>query len=169
MLIWLMPVVSDTSPLLNLAIINQLDLLPDQFGEVFIPPAVLAELKIDSDFSGVATLRQAQANGWLKVVELTNTDTARALKRDLDEGESAAIALALQLSLPLILMDEQEGRAAAQAMGLTTIGVLGVLLRAKRMGSLIALRPLLESLRDEAGFYLADSLWQTILQEAGED
>lgn len=45
-----MPVVSNTSPVLNLAIIQQLDLLRQQFGEVLIPPAVLAELKIDSNY-----------------------------------------------------------------------------------------------------------------------
>ena len=43
-----MPVVSNTSPILNLAIIGQLDLLRQQFGEVLIPPMVLQELKVDA-------------------------------------------------------------------------------------------------------------------------
>jgi uncharacterized protein len=43
-----MPAVSNTSPILNLAIIRQLDLLRRQFGEVLIPLAVLVELKVDS-------------------------------------------------------------------------------------------------------------------------
>jgi hypothetical protein len=46
------PVVSDTSPILNLAIINQLDLLQQQFAEVLIPPAVLAELMPETKFPG---------------------------------------------------------------------------------------------------------------------
>jgi hypothetical protein len=51
-----MPVVSNTSPLLNLAIINHLFLLPQQFGQVLIPQAVLAELKIDQDLPGSSVL-----------------------------------------------------------------------------------------------------------------
>ena len=42
-----MPVVSNTSPIMNLAIIGELSLLRDQFGEVMIPGAVLEELRAD--------------------------------------------------------------------------------------------------------------------------
>mgnify|MGYP001767929126 CR=1 FL=1 len=49
---------------------------------------------------------------------------------DLDGGESEAIALAIELSADLILIDERKGTEAARRLGLTTIGVLGVLLEA---------------------------------------
>ncbi len=39
-----MPVVSNTSPISNLAIIDRLELLQEQLGEILIPPAVHAEL-----------------------------------------------------------------------------------------------------------------------------
>jgi len=52
-----MPAVSDTSPLLGLAASDQLELLHEQFGAVFIPPAVLAELKLESGSRGAALLR----------------------------------------------------------------------------------------------------------------
>jgi len=45
-----MPVVSNTSPVLNLAIIDQLVLLREQFGEIWIPPAVLKELRPKAGF-----------------------------------------------------------------------------------------------------------------------
>jgi predicted nucleic acid-binding protein len=48
-----MPVVSNTSPILNLAIIGRLDLLRQQFSEVLIPPMVLQELKVDTELPGV--------------------------------------------------------------------------------------------------------------------
>lgn len=67
-----MPIVSNTSPILNLAIINHLHLLPRQFGEVLIPAEVLAELKLDSGYPGVAAIQQAQADGWLQVMTLSN-------------------------------------------------------------------------------------------------
>jgi len=163
-----MPVVSNTSPILNLAIIDRLDLLRQQFEEVLIPPAVVDELKADTDFPGADRIRQALAATWLHSHELTHVDVARALKRDLDQGEAEAIALALQLGLGVVLMDEHDGRAAAKAMGLTPVGVLGVLLRAKHAGRLESVKLAMRALQDEAGFYIADDLFDAVLREAGE-
>jgi len=47
-----MPVVSNTSPIMNLAIIGELSLLRDQFGEVLIPGAVLEELQVEGNLPG---------------------------------------------------------------------------------------------------------------------
>jgi len=46
-----MAVVSNTSPILNLAIIGRLDLLRRQFHEALIPPAVVSELKMETDLA----------------------------------------------------------------------------------------------------------------------
>ena len=163
-----MPVVSNTSSILNLAIIGQLDLLSQQFGEVLIPPMVLQELKVDAELPGVEPIRLALQNHWLQVVELSNTDMARALRRDLDNGEADAIALALQLRLMTVLIDEHDGRAAAKAMGLVPIGVLGVLLRAKRTGNLDSVVTAMRALQDQAGFFINTDLFATLAREAGE-
>jgi uncharacterized protein len=163
-----MPAVSNTSPILNLAIIGQLDLLRQQFKEVLIPPGVLQELQIDSELPGVESMRVALRDNWLRVVELNDTALARALKRDLDTGEAEAIALALQLGAITLLMDEHEGRAAAKAMGLTPIGILGVLLRAKRTGDLDSVGGAMRALQQQAGFFLTANLFASVLREAGE-
>jgi len=101
-----MPVVSDTSPLLNLAIIERLSLLPKQFGEIYVPPAVLRELRLDEALPGCQAVRDALKAGWLRVSELENLSLVRVLRQDLDAGESAAIALALQLDAQRVLLDE---------------------------------------------------------------
>jgi predicted nucleic acid-binding protein len=163
-----MPVVSNTSPILNLAIIQQLDLLRQQFGEVLVPPAVLAELKVDSNYPGTDLIRQTLQENWLRSVELTHVSVARALRRELDHGEAEAIALAIQLGWPTVLIDEHAGRVVAQAMGLTPTGLLGVLLRAKLSGQIASLERLLTALQNEAGFYITADLMLTILREAGE-
>jgi predicted nucleic acid-binding protein len=163
-----MPVVSNTSPILNLAIIGQLDLLRQQFGEVLIPPMVLQELKVDAELPGVEPIRLALQNHWLRVLELSNTDIARALRRDLDNGEAEAIALALQLKLMTVLIDEHDGRAAARAMGLVPVGVLGILLRAKRTGNLDSVVTAMRALQDQAGFFINPDLFASLAREAGE-
>jgi uncharacterized protein len=163
-----MPGVSNTSPVLNLAIIQQLDLLRRQFGEVLIQSAVLAELKVDLSYPGTDLIRQALQDNWLRLVEITNASVACALRRELDQGESEAIALALQLGLNTVLMDEHAGRAVARIMGLTPIGVLGVLLRTKLSGNIASLEDLLTDLQKKAGFYISADLMLTILREARE-
>ncbi len=163
-----MPIVSNTSPILNLSIIDKLNLLRRQFTEVLIPPAVQMELKAETQLPGAIAVRQAMEAQWLRVVDLKNSHLARALALELDQGEAAAIALALELGTEHILMDEHDGRARAKAMGVKPLGVLGVLLRAKREGHLSSVESVLGDLRREAGFFIADDLLEAVLIEAGE-
>jgi predicted nucleic acid-binding protein len=164
-----MPVVSNTSPLLSLAAIQQLSLLKKYYTEVLIPPAVFSELKTGTDFSGSKLLRQALRRGWIRKLEIHNHHLIQALSLELDHGEAEAIALALELELSQILMDEQDGRARAKAMGLSPVGVLGILLRAKRTGDIVSVKDAMVSLRQEIGFFISDNLFLSILAEAGEE
>ena len=53
-------------------------------------------------------------------------------------------------------------------MGLKPVGILGVLLRAKRIGDVEKIEPILYALTSESGFYIAEALFYTILKAAGE-
>ena len=159
-----MPVVSNTSPLLNLAIIDQLNLLPQQFDQVYIPIAVVEELRLDTSLPGVRRIKQGMESGWLVLRDLSDQNIATALERDLDHGEAQAIALALQLGQPIVLIDEHEGRSIAKTMALRPVGVLGILLRAKVLGHISEIKPNLLALQQEAGFYIADKLFTSIMQ-----
>lgn len=88
-----MPVISNTSPLLNLAIIDHLFLLPQQFGQIYIPAAVLAELKVNETLLGSSALRTAIDDSWLVTQPVKNSALVSLLRRDLHQGESEAIAL----------------------------------------------------------------------------
>lgn len=90
------------------------------------------------------------------------------MRLELDPGEAETITLALQLKADLVLLDEQAGRRAAEHFGLTVMGVVGLLVRAKRLNLVPALRPLLETLQQQAGFYLSQPLVAHALQLAGE-
>ncbi len=163
-----MPVVSNTSPLLNLAIIGQLSLLHQQFGQIQIPTAVLAELRVEEVLPSSEQLREAIAAGWLQVQEVEDRTLVQLLQRDLDRGEAEAIALALQLRADWTLLDEREGRKTAKMLGLSVTGVLGVLLRAWHTGELSSLRDALDDLRSSAGFRIAPALLAEILRQSGE-
>ena len=163
-----MLVVSNTSPLLNLAIVHRLELLHQQFEAVLIPPAVREELRVDSELPGAREMQAALQSGWLNVRVPSNTALVQTLGLELDEGEAAAIVLALEVKPEFILMDESEGRAKAAALGLRPVGILGILLRAKRDGKVDSVKEIMVSLRQEAGFFISDGLFNTLIQEAGE-
>ena len=163
-----MPVVSNTSPVLNLAIVGRLSLLRKQFGEIRIPPAVLQELRVGEDLPGSQSVRGAVEKGWLRVEEVKDRPFVQVLQRDLDKGEAEAIALALQVKAKWTLLDEREGRRVAKSLGLKVTGVLGILLRAWREGELPSLQRAMEELRAKAGFRLGVELFADLVRESGE-
>jgi len=117
-----MPAVSNTSPILNPAVIRQLDLLPQEFGEVFIPGEVLGELKLDKQLPGTPAIQSVLEAGWLQVRTIHNPVLKRALESELDRGgEAATITLALKLGIETILLDERDGRAKAKHLGLRPV------------------------------------------------
>jgi len=161
-----MRAVSNTSPLSNLAIIGRLDLLKQRYEVVRIPPTVAAELSRLSHVAGKARITAALAKGWLIVEEPAVTPPQPEFP--LDPGEREAIALARAVQADVLLIDEKRGRAVARRAGLTVAGVLGELLHAKLSGRLPALRPELQRLRSEAGFFIDAEIEEFILSQAGE-
>jgi len=161
-----MIVVSNTSPLTNLAAIGHFELLRKLFGEIHIANGVWEELNKGGRRHPGS--REVENASWVHRHEVSNQTVTALLRRDLDLGEAETLALALELRADLVLLDEQEGRHAAIRLGLRPFGVLAVLLRAKRQREIGEIRPLLDALRQEAGFFLGDSLYRQVLEEAGE-
>ena len=161
-----MIVVSDTSPLTNLAAIGQFDILHHLYGELHIASGVWDELNAGGRrWPGCDEVANA---GWIQRHHVQNQAVVAALQRDLDKGEAESIALALELGADIILLDEKEGRHAAQRLGLHVVGVVGALLEAKAKGVIDRLQPCLDVLRQTAGFYLNESVYQSALALAGE-
>lgn len=160
---WIMPVVSNTSPILNLAIIGQLELIPRQFGQVQIPSAVLSELKVQEDRPGSKDILAALDVGWIEVQEVSSQLSVQLLQQVLDQGESEAITLAIDLKADRILLDERDGRKKAKSLGLKVTGVLGILLRAKQAGDLSSLPDAIDALVNTAGFRISPELLAKVL------
>ncbi len=161
-----MKVVSNASPLINLARIGQLALLPRLFGRLLLPQAVWQEVVEDGRGQpGAEEIRRAV---WIERATVSNQQLVHSLRQDLDSGEAEAIALAIEIQADWLLMDERLGRETAQYFGLRYIGLVGILSAAKQRGDLKALRPLLDRLRDVAGFRVSSALYQQVLRDAGE-
>lgn len=162
-----MIIVSDTSPINNLAAINQLSLLQQLYGNVVIPEAVYRELT-DPDFP-VAGATEVQTFDWIQTRQVSDRTIVKALRNELDLGEAEAIALALEIKADRVLIDERRGRIVADRLKLQYTGVLGVLIEAKGQGLILAVKPLLDDLRNQAGFWIAEPLYQRVLQFVDED
>lgn len=133
------PVVTNTTPLINLAGVGLLDILPQLYGEVLAPRAVVSEFQakatsVDPDLNHVS---------WLKISEQI---TVIPSLPKLGAGETAAIAL---------------------SQGLTVVGTLAVLVRAKNKGVLPAVKPYMDLMQSQ-GRRFSETLIARILEDAGE-
>jgi predicted nucleic acid-binding protein len=153
-----MIVVSDTSPLTALLTVVEADLLPQLFAEVIVPEAVQNEL----------LRHHARLPEWLRVVSVQNTAQAAKYSQLVDKGEAEAIELALELHADRLLIDERKGRKLALQEGVAVIGLLGVVLLAKRKSLIPSARELIERLDREAGMYLAEDIRDAALKTVGE-
>lgn len=161
-----MTVVSNTSPIINLAFVGLLDLLPQLYKEITVPVAVWNEIVVRGGGQpGAAELRQAR---WVRVAKPSNQELVLALRQELDAGEAEAIVLALESQAEILLMDERLGRETGQHLGIRCIGLIGVLVEAKGKSLITAIKPHLDSLRMEAGFRISEPLYQRVLSDASE-
>jgi predicted nucleic acid-binding protein len=161
-----MSVVSNSSPLIALAVIGSLDLLQALYGEIHIPEEVFTEVVIRG--AGRPGASEVAGARWIVRHALVNRlVVAQLLDSGIDAGESEAIALATELSARLLILDERRGRSVARERNLLVTGTLGVLIAAKYSGLVPAIKPLLDGLL-VAGVYLDAQLIETALQLAGE-
>jgi predicted nucleic acid-binding protein len=161
-----MIIVSNASPLINLARIGKLDLLHDLYSELIIPEAVWHEVVVEG--IGQPGADEMKTALWVKTQVVTNRQLVQSLRQELDAGEAEAIALALEIGAELLLMDEHLGRDVARYFGLRYTGLIGVLIEAKHKGFIRIVKPYLDSLRDIAGFRVGEALYLHVLQDEGE-
>lgn len=161
-----MIVVSDTSALCNLAIIDHLWLLESIYQTVIIPDFVARELAAASN-PIIPAILQA---GWIQPQPLTNSELVNQLQQERgpDAGEANAIALALELQADDLLIDERLGRQEALRLGLSIIGILGILLVAKQKSLIPQVQPVMDALISQAGFRVSSQLYQRVLALAQE-
>lgn len=156
-----MNVVCNTSPLLFLAKIQRLALLAALYQAIRIPVAVLAEVhgKADDAAAQIQALNATPPFG----VQAATASTLARVPATLGAGERAALALALDTAADLVILDDQEGRRLARALGLAVTGTAGVLVEAYTRGLLPSLRTELDHLR-HAGLWITEAFYDRLCQ-----
>lgn len=121
-------IVSNTSPLICLAKSGRLNLLKDLFGKVLIEEEVWKEAVGRGKKEGAPdafVIESAIKDGWIKVEKLKKKREFKGIH----EGEAYTILLAKRHNC-IALIDEEDARVVARALGLEVRGTLYVLRKA---------------------------------------
>lgn len=147
-------VISDASCLIILDKINRIEILSDLYQNVTTTPEVAKEF--GKPLPSWITLKESPDKNYQKVLEMS-----------IDPGEASAIALSLNYTDPLLLLDDLKARKMAKKLGLVFTGTLGVLVKARKLGVIKELRPIIDLIRN-TDFRISDLLVEEILKEVGE-
>jgi len=137
-----MSVISNTTVLSNLAAIDQLDLLRQLYGVVYIPTEVYEEMRTGLEegyrfYEGLDQLIYPFAeNGWIRLTGVTGEPELRCmgkLPRVLHQGEAACLAIAQQRGW-ILLTDDLTARDEAKRLGVPKSGSVGCLVLAVERG-----------------------------------
>lgn len=157
-------IVADSSPLIGLARIGRLTLLPKMAERIVVGRAVWEEVTVAApEAPGAKAIRQC---GFLEVIT-PRIPFAGAAPTEIDTGEAEAIALAQGMTGCLLLLDDADARRVAKRLRIRHTGTVGLLRLARQAGLIPALRPELEALRN-AGIYLRADLIEQALAQVGE-
>ena len=148
-------IISDTSCLILLDKIGELDLLRKLFGQITITPEISAEFK--------KTLPD-----WFLIEEPVNKTYQKILEASIDKGEASAIAFALEKANCLLIIDDAKGRKYAEQLGIKMTGTLGVIIDAKLSGHLPSIKPVLEKIK-KTDFRISPDLEKKALEKSQEE
>ncbi|MFV9689412.1 MAG: DUF3368 domain-containing protein [Desulfobacteria bacterium] len=159
-------IVSNTTPISNLLHIDKISLLAELFGTVYIPEAVRNEVNVV--FSSCEEWQKCVEEEQIIIGPISNTILAKQMVPFLHQGEAEAICLGLEKKAKLCLIDDKDARTIAELNGLRVTGTLGILLKAKKTGSISSVKPLIDRLRAEHHFWIRQDMYQKVLHIAKE-
>jgi len=158
-------VVVNSTPLIALSHVNQLDILKKLYGEVSIPEAVYRE--ISAKEGSVCKTEVDRFRSWIHVEKIQNEMAKSMYKTQLHEGEVEVMILAKEAKADLVIIDDQNAKKHAKYLGLSVTGTLGVLIKAKQSGLIAELKPILMDMVQK-NIYVKSSLIEMCLRQVGE-
>jgi predicted nucleic acid-binding protein len=147
-------IISDTSCLVILEKIKELELLHRLFGTIITTSEIKDEFGLPLP-------------EWVLIKQVKNKNYQSIIEATLDKGEASAIALALELEDCLLIIDDLKGRKFANQLGLKITETFGVLVEAKLSGAIPSIKPILEKIK-ATNFRIGEQLEALILKKAGE-
>jgi uncharacterized protein len=159
-------IVSNSTPISNLLHIKHVHLLRKLFRQVYIPNAVADELNVF--FKGSRDFQDCLSNNHIIIKKVESVHFVKHMTPYLHQGEIEAVCLCLENGAALCLMDDKDGREVAQMNQIPITGTLGILLKAKSLGYIPEVKFLMDILRSEKHFWIAERMYQKALSLAGE-
>ncbi len=147
-------IIADTSCFIILSKINELELIHHVYGEI------VTTVDIANEFGEELPI-------WVEIVEVKDKLRQQLLEMQVDKGESSAMALALEMPESTIVIDDYKARKVADHLGINYTGTIGVLIKAKLLGIIQSIKPLLAKIK-ETNFRISAELEEKALQESGE-
>ena len=143
-------VISDTSTLILFRKIDEFNLLQKVYGELITTPEIVKEFgEILPD--------------WIKIQSPKDEKYQDFLNTQVDYGEASAIALASEFEDVLLLLDDLKARKLATQLKFKVTGTLGVIHKAKQMGVIDKVKPLIDKLM-LTDFRVSDNIIEEILK-----
>jgi predicted nucleic acid-binding protein len=157
--------VCNSTALIGLAKLGNLELLAKIFGEIFVPNAVFVEV-VDMG-KGRPGAKEVQNAKWIRKRTVKDNRTVDMLVPEMGRGEAEVLVLGKELSADWLILDDERARNSAQSAEFHIIGLGGILLLAKELGFISAVKPLLDELEGK-NFRLGTRIRKEILKKANE-
>lgn len=158
-------VVVNTTPLIALSHVGQLDLLKYMYGEIIIPEAVYRELSVKTE--SVCKKAVDSSLDWIRVDKIQNQLAKSMYKTQLHDGEVEVMILSKEIDADVVIIDDANAKKHAKYLDLPVTGTLGILIKAKQKGYIEKLKPILDQMVQN-GIYISQRLIRMCLEQAGE-
>lgn len=157
-------VVADAGPIIHLDELSCLDLL-EGLGTILIPQPVLDEVLRHRPNCALERISSGAVNRDLVIPSVRLRVLASNLS--LGNGEVAAIALLESLPATVLLCDDAAARLAAESLGFTVHGSIGILVRSIRRGTRdrSAVLDMLRDLPDRSTLHISRHLLAQVITE----
>lgn len=162
-------IITNTSPIIALAMIDRLSLLWELFAKVYVPKAVFKELVTSSSENdhGRREIQEAVKEEKIAIYSVKDELLVKQMYGKLHHGELEVIIGGKELDIDFVLIDEKAARNMAKNFFLTPIGTLGILRLAKSQGKIDKIKPYLDNLIFN-DYRIGKSLYERVLKLENE-
>ena len=114
--------ISNTTPIIALSSIGQLELLKEMYKKIYIPGAVYDEIIIKKD--SIAARELLANKDWIIKTTVNDKFTKQILSSSIHIGEAEVIALANEIKADLIILDDYLARQYAEKANIKITGTV---------------------------------------------